>query len=287
MMYQLGLDFGSTLTKMALIQPGGKDSPFPRAVFKYKTNNNPEDFYKALEAFLKAENIPVRSIQSVSATGTYSHLVKESLFGVPVHRVPEVTSIAKGGLALAGLKSALVVNMGTGTTYVDAAENEIRHLGGTGVGGGTLTGLGQSLLGTSSVRDIVRLASHGRLNRVDLLIGDITEQELEFLPPNLTAANFGKLAHPLYADRAKDATKEDLAMALINLVLQVIGSMAVMVCKSSNKTNVVFVGTLTRIPQIENIYALFSKVYGLQFIVPPFAMYGTALGSIFALSEEV
>lgn len=286
-MYQLGLDFGSTLTKMALIQPGGKDTPFPRAVFKYKTNDNAEDFYKALEAFLQKEQISPNSIQRISATGTHSHLVKDTLFGVPVHIVPEVTSIGKGGLTLSGLDRALIVNMGTGTTYVDATGAEFRHLGGTGVGGGTLTGLGKSILGTGSVRDIVRLASHGDLNRVDLLIGDITEQELEFLPPNLTASNFGKLAHPLYADQAKDATKEDLAMALINLVLQVIGSMAVMVCKSCNKKHVVFVGTLTRIPQIEKIYSIFSKVYDLHFIVPPFAVYGTALGSILALEEDV
>ena len=39
-MFRLGLDFGSTLTKMALIKPGVKDKPFPQAVFKYKTNDH-------------------------------------------------------------------------------------------------------------------------------------------------------------------------------------------------------------------------------------------------------
>ena len=111
-----------------------------------------------------------------------------------------------------------------------------------------------------------------------MLIGDVTDQELQDLPPFLTAANFGKLAHQLYTKQTSHAGKEDLARALINLVLQVIGSMAVMVCKSCHKTNVVFVGTLTRLPQIEETYSIFSKVYGLQFIVPPFAVYGTALG---------
>jgi type II pantothenate kinase len=192
-----------------------------------------------------------------------------------------------GGLALAQLEEALVVNMGTGTTYIDASSEGMRHLGGTGIGGGTLTGLGQCILGSSSVSEIARLASHGNLENVDLLIGDITDLQLEHLPSYLTAANFGKLGHPLYTKEASKAGREDLALALINLVLQVIGSMAVMVCKSCHKSNVVFVGSLTRLPQIGDVYSMFSKVYGLQYIIPPFAAFGTALGSTLVSSEEV
>jgi type II pantothenate kinase len=272
---------------MALSKPEGKEHPFPQAVFTYKTNDHLGDFHEALGTFLQKENIPLTSIRRIVATGTHANLVKDSLLGLPVQVVPEVTSIGKGGLALSGLDQALVVNMGTGTTYVDATQKEIRHLGGTGVGGGTLTGLGKCILGTGSVSEIVRWASNGNLAHVDLLMRDVTDQKMDFLPPDLTAANFGKLAHALYTKEAMQATKEDLALAIINLVLQVIGSMAVMVCKSCNKTQVVFVGTLTRIPQIEKIYSHFSKVYGLQFIVPPFAVFGTALGSILVSSQEV
>ncbi|HNR27001.1 MAG TPA: hypothetical protein PKY83_00465 [Bacteroidales bacterium] len=286
-MFRLGLDFGSTLTKMALIKPGVKDKPFPQAVFKYKTNDHPGDFHNALVDFLKRENIPPDAIEHISATGTHANMAKDNILGIPVNKVPEVESIGLGGLALSGLDEALVVNMGTGTTYVDATAEGIHHLGGTGMGGGTLTGLGQCILGTSSVREIVRLAGHGKLENVDLLISDITDQELQNLPPILTAANFGKLAHQLYAKQASLAGKEDLARALINLVLQVIGSMAVMVCKGSNRRNVVFVGTLTSLPQIGETYSIFSKVYGLQFIVPRFSVYGTALGSTLVSAEEV
>jgi len=286
-MYRLGLDFGSTLTKMALTKPGDKDYPSPQAIFQYKTNDHLPDFYNALESFLHQENIPLNAIDQISATGTHANLVKDNILGIPTRIAQEIESIGRGGLALSGLKEALVVNTGTGTTYIDASPEEYRHLGGTGVGGGTLTGLGHSLLGCSSVHEIVRMASHGKLENVDLLIGDVTDQELEHLPPYLTAANFGKLAHPLYTEQAAQAGKEDLAVALINLVLQVIGSMAVMICRSCHKTHVVFVGSLTRLPQAKDIYAMFSKVYGLQFIIPPFAAFGTALGSTLVSSPEV
>lgn len=286
-MFRLGLDFGSTLTKMALTKPGEKDYPSPQAVFQYKTNDHLPEFYNALERFLSQENIALKAIDHISATGTHANLVKDNILGIPTRIVPEIESIGRGGLALSGLKEALVVNTGTGTTYIDASPEGFRHLGGTGVGGGTLTGLGHSLLGCSSVHEIVRMASRGKLENVDLLIGDVTDQEMEHLPPCLTAANFGKLAHPLYKEKAALAGKEDLALALINLVLQVIGSMAVMICKSCLKVNVVLVGSLTRLPQAKDVYSMFSNVYGLQFIVPPFAAFGTALGSTLASSHEV
>ena len=64
----------------------------------------------------------------------------------------EFGSLAKGGLYLSGLKSAIVVSCGTGTAVVWARKNKpVVHLGGTGVGGGTLQGLGKLILKTDSV----------------------------------------------------------------------------------------------------------------------------------------
>ena len=42
---------------------------------------------------------------------------------------------------MSGLDRAVVVSMGTGTAYVMADKGRVSHLGGTGVGGGTLLGL--------------------------------------------------------------------------------------------------------------------------------------------------
>ena len=91
-MFRLGLDFGSTLTKMALIKPGVKDKPFPQAVFKYKTNDHIGDFYNALEDFLVRSNIPLSSIEHISATGTHANLVKDNILGIPASKVSEVES---------------------------------------------------------------------------------------------------------------------------------------------------------------------------------------------------
>lgn len=276
-MYRLGLDFGSTLTKMVMLKPEAADFSQPQAIFQYHTSANPVEFYQALGEFLKEENISLNSIDGIYATGTHVNLVNGEILGIPTKVVSEIDSIGRGALALAELSEALVVNMGTGTTFVYADANGCHHIAGSGVGGGTLSGLGSHVLNGRSVKEITQLAKEGSLDRVDLLMKDVTDQIYPNLPQDLTASNFGKLAHPLY--KTQTPSEADVALGLINLVLQVIGSMAVMACKTIPTKNVVFVGTLTRTPQIREIYDTFSKVYGLQFIVPPFAMFATALGA--------
>ncbi len=276
-MYRLGLDFGSTLTKMVMLEPGAANFPQPQAIFQYHTPKNPVAFYQALGKFLQEENIPLSRIDSIYATGTHANLVQNNILGIPTTVVPEINSIGRGGLALAQKQEALVVNMGTGTTFVYANKDGCHHIAGSGVGGGTLSGLGSHILNGISVKEITRLAKEGNLENVDLLMKDVTDQIYPNLPADLTASNFGKLAHPLY--KTQSPTQADVALGLINLVLQVIGSMAVMACKTIPSNNVVCVGTLTRTPQIYQIYETFSKVYGLQFTVPPFAVFATALGA--------
>jgi activator of 2-hydroxyglutaryl-CoA dehydratase len=92
-MFHLGLDFGSTLTKMAMTKPGALDYPAPQAIFQYKTHNDPSLFYKALEEFLKAENISLSDIDGITATGTHANVVRNNILNIPTRIVGEVESI--------------------------------------------------------------------------------------------------------------------------------------------------------------------------------------------------
>ena len=61
------------------------------------------------------------------------------IYGIPTEQVEEFTAVGVGGLALSGVEKAVVVSMGTGTAFVWAQRGgEVRHLCGSGVGGGTL-----------------------------------------------------------------------------------------------------------------------------------------------------
>lgn len=109
--------------------------------------------------------------------------------------------------------------MGTGTSFVKVQGSTIEHIGGLGIGGGTILGLSKLLLKTHDFHQIASLAEHGSLNDIDLHIRDITPHPLPGLPLDVTASIFGK------ADA--NAKVEDIALGIVHMVLQTIGQGAV------------------------------------------------------------
>ena len=125
-------------------------------------------------------------------TGVGSSYVKEPIFGISTGRVEEFYSIGMGGLFLSKLSNAVIVSMGTGTAFVKAESGKATHLGGTGIGGGTLLGLSNRMLNIRHFDDLVAMALEGDLTNVDLSIRDISSDLITGLPPETTASNFGK-----------------------------------------------------------------------------------------------
>ena len=118
----------------------------------------------------------------------------------------------------------IVVSMGTGTSLVKCDDNEIRHIGGIGIGGGTLAGLSRIMLKTDDIKQIIKLAKDGDVSKINLLIGDISAKPLPGLPMNATAS--------LFSNAKANASREDIAMGLIWMVLQSIGSATILSCSN-------------------------------------------------------
>ena len=76
-------------------------------------------------------------------TGVRSSLISGNLCDIPTDRISEFEAIGCGGLYVLNLQEALVVSMGTGAAFVMADYNQRVHIGGSGLGGGTLCGLGK------------------------------------------------------------------------------------------------------------------------------------------------
>ena len=148
---------------------------------------------------------------------------------------------------------------------------ETEHLGGSGVGGGTLLGLSSKLLDTYNFESICSLAESGELTNVDLTVGDISKTSTSTLPLHTTASNFGKISDY--------ATKGDIAIGLINMVFQTIGMMAVFACRSENTKDVILCGNLTTIPHTAELFGAISELHGINFHLPEHAEYATALGA--------
>ena len=165
----------------------------------------------------------------------------------------------------------IISNIGTGTAIIQVDGSSITHLGGTGVGGGTITGLARQMLNTSDFDTIMNYASKGNAHNIDLQIGDIAESNIGFLNREYTASNFGKMPDT--------ASREDIAAGILNLTYQVIGIVSVFAAKSKNNDTVVVTGNGSNNPIGQRILVTISKMYNIYFEFPADAEYATAIGA--------
>ncbi len=100
---------------------------------------------------------------------------------------------------------------------------------------------------------------------------DMSKGKVGTLPPEATAANFAKLA--------EDATSADKMRGLVNLVLQAIGTMSVLACRTCGTNTVVLTGALTMLPPAHETFELFTQLYGVEYIIPENATFATAIGA--------
>ena len=218
----------------------------------------------------------------IAVTGGNRTELSPTLDGRAVHHVPEVQAIGRGGLALAGLERAVVASAGSGTAVVAAGPGTSHHVSGTGVGGGTLVGLSRLLVGTVDPREIDALAQRGKDTAHNLTIGEILGQAIGSLPPETTAVNFGRVArHPV------DASREDTAAALVNMVGQVIAVIAINAARAQQLEDTVIVGHLTDLPSIRRTLELVGQYYGAAIRIPPDGGSATALGALLVTRDAV
>ncbi len=269
----LGVDLGGSTTKLI-----GLDTEGNRLGTVQISASRPEaSACGAVGTFLMEQDLSLDVVSCIAVTGVGASVLPKSIYGIPVREIPEFTAIGRGGLFLSGLKEALVVSMGTGTAFVRASEeNGFSHIGGSGVGGGTVAGLCGRLTGVRHFDSICTMARKGRLEQVDLMVDDIFKQgNIQTLPSHLTAANFGK-----WSDMA---TADDTALGVLNLVFQTIGMLAVFACRNDTVKDIVLIGALTSILDILSTFDQLSELHNVRFIVPEHAVYATALGAAMSI----
>jgi len=227
--------------------------------------------FGALGKFLDVNHLQIKDIERLMITGVGASFPSGDLLGIKTVQVQEFLATGLGGLFLSGLEHAVVVSMGTGTAFVDAKPDVVRHIIGSGVGGGTVLGLANRIVNVRDFELLTELASNGSLAHVDLTIGDISRFEIPGLSMETTASNFGKLAD--------DVSREDLSLGIFNLVFQSIGTMAVLAARSTGIKDVVFTGQMTRVSKCRELFDVFSELYHVRFHVPELSEYATAIGA--------
>ena len=267
----IGLDVGGSTTKIVAFRDEKMISPL------LVTATDPiTSLYGAFGKFTLENKLGLNDIEKVILTGVGSSHLKEPIYALRCEKASEFECVARGGLYLSHLDEAIVVSMGTGTAIVHAKrrgeEYITDYLGGTGVGGGTLLGLSKLMLGMESIEHITELAAGGSLDNVDLRVKDISSKEsLINLPPDMTAANFGKIS-----DVAENA---DIALAIINMVFETAGMLAIFAARSAKIKDIVLTGNLAAMPMARTLFTSLSPKFGVNFIIPENAQFATAIGA--------
>jgi type II pantothenate kinase len=268
----VGIDIGGSTTDAVILDNGGV------YVVTIEANDPVAAAAGALGKLVQNFGISLQKVERVAATGAGSRALADTLFGLPVVKVNEFTAIGIGGTSLAGKRRALVVSLGTGTAIVSVAGEKIDHVSGTGLGGGTLRGLSKHMLGVSTLETLEAMAERGDLARVDLTVRDIAGGSIGDLPPGTTAANFGKIS--------ADATNEDKALAIMNMIVEVVSVLSLAAARACGQEDIVLTGKLTRIFRFMQRMKRLNFVFGRGFIIPEHADYATAIGAARAASQS-
>ena len=177
----IGIDVGISTTKIVGIRHGAVISPIRISAADPVTS-----LYGAFGKYLYDNKIDLSDIEQVMMTGVGSAYVETPVYGLPTAKADEFMADGLGAMYESGKDHVIVVSMGTGTSLVRCDGDTIQHIGGIGIGGGTLTGLSRVMLQTSDIREIQELARQGDISNINLLIGDICTHPLPGLPMDAT-----------------------------------------------------------------------------------------------------
>lgn len=271
----IGIDVGISATKILGIENGVRIKS-PMSVKNPLSVRGPGDSISSLLGsfgkYVFDNRINLGDIEHVMVTGVGSKKLKSPIYDLPTTQVDEFRANGLGARFDSGLDHIIVVTMGTGTSLVRVDGDDIAHIGGLSMGGGTILGLSQQLLGTADMGQITDWSSGGTPYMVNLCIDDISDAPLSGLMGNATASLFAKAI-----DYRHD--KEDLAAGIIYMVLETIGCSAVLSQSSGGFKDFVLIGGLTQLPDCKRVFPAMERMFGVRFIIPKYAPYCTALGA--------
>jgi type II pantothenate kinase len=236
---------------------------------------------ESVRRILAAQGIAPADLAALGVTGGHHRTLPELLDGCRVHKVGELEAIARGGQALAArglsipVEPLLVVSAGSGTAMVRAEAHTYQHVTGTGVGGGALLGLGRLLIQSVDPVEIDRWARSGVANAVDLGLQDVVTGPIGNLPLDATAVNFGRVSR-----LSSPPAREDLAAALVTMVGQVIGTLAINAARAAQAERIVVTGHLTDMATIRATLDRVAEYFGFPLETHARAGYATVMGAL-------
>ncbi|PLR79559.1 type II pantothenate kinase [Bacillus canaveralius] len=265
---KIGIDAGGSLIKIAYEQSGS---------FHYRKYPI-ADLDSAL-GWLKM----LAPDAAVALTGGKSALLKEQYFQRGFI-FPEFDAACTGAVYF--LKDEqinldekfIIVNIGTGTSWFVVEGSNYSRILGSGIGGGTLMGLGALLTGETDYSRLIKLAETGEKGNVDMLVKDIYFPQEPPIDGNLTASNFAK------GSINPDSSSEDRIASVINMIGETVILLSMQAAVANQATKIVYIGsTLAGNEPLKQCLASYKKMVGLEHIFLDHGEYCGAIGALMSL----
>lgn len=267
----VGIDIGGSTTKIAGFCGGEMLKPI-----QVRANTPVASLFGAFGQFMVENGLALEDIAEIRLTGVGSTGIQQPIYGIPTYKVDEFVADGVGGRYFAKDDKIVVVSMGTGTTYVLVDGDNLRHLGGIAIGGGTIVGLSHLLLNTDDIDVIQEMSLKGRIENIDLRIADISNEPLPGLDLDITAANFGNVA--------ANVSREDIALGIVHMVLESICHTGTLIAQSEEVDEFILIGSLANFAECGHISQACAAIAGkkVHFVIPPQCVFGTAIGAALA-----
>ncbi|MFF2752827.1 type II pantothenate kinase [Psychrobacillus sp. NPDC058041] len=228
---KIGIDAGGTLTKIAYW-----DEKKQLHLLNFLSSN-----FKAVKDWIESNH----SLASICLTGGRAEQLKKYLLSQN-----DIPYIVEFDATMAGVmyqlkqenihcEKAIIANIGTGTSIHLMNGESHRRLGGTGIGGGTLIGLGQVLTGITSYEEMINLSKSGSREFIDILVSDIYESNKLPLNGSLTASNFGGVA----LKSTENKSHADYLSGLQGIIGEVVASLCIQAADAHNVNRVIYIGS--------------------------------------------
>lgn len=270
----IGIDVGISTTKIV----GVNESGVVLSPIRIRATDPVTSLYGAFGKYLHDNHIALADVEKVMLTGVGSAYISEPIYGLPTDKAEEFIADGLGARYETKIKRMIVVSMGTGTSIVKCDGEDIKHIGGIGIGGGTLQGLSRLLLNTDDIKQVAQLAQAGDISHINVLISDISASPLPGLPMDAIASLFG--------NAKSNASREDIALGLIWMALQSICSASILSSLGSGIKDFVMIGNLTLLPQCGIVFPATERLYGVKFRIPQYSEFCTAIGAALCYLRE-
>ena len=260
----LGIDFGITNCDIAIKSTNS---------LSYESIKSEKNIHLSLNNILKGflDDVVVKKI---SVTGGKHLDLPDSFDGIKIIKKNEIDCIGAGSKSLSKLDSDfLVLSCGSGTACVAYKNETTTHLGGSGLGGGTIRGLCKLSAQVDDPEEINELSIVGS-QIGDYTLKDVISGPIGNLPEDSIAVHLGNL------DMMNKLEKEDVCRSIIYLVATNIARLAATTALAANLKKIVVVGRSPNFILFKEILTKWIEYAGLEVTFPKKGEFATALGAV-------